>query len=81
MEIQKELLVLGYRNITSEGIILRLSRPAKLKSGNLPSKEFWVSWDKIGEALFQDYSTTTNVSILKELRDRYNAMEKEEKNY
>lgn len=46
----------SYSNVTSEGVALHLTEKGKLKNGNIVSKEFWVSWDKIGDALFENYS-------------------------
>lgn len=36
-----------------EGISLILNKPIPM-TGTLKSKTWWVSWDKIGEALFGD---------------------------
>lgn len=41
------------KNETTEGITLVLNEPTALNNG-LKSKTWWVSWDKIGEALFKD---------------------------
>lgn len=51
-----------------EGVVLETNEPAKLKSGNLKSKKTWVSWDKIGELLFEDYTKKESVSDREKLR-------------
>lgn len=55
MKDKSDVIILGYSNLTKEGIVLHLNRNAVLKGGKLATKEFWVSWDKIGESLFENY--------------------------
>lgn len=74
-----ELLIMGYSNITSEGIVLHLNMQGTLKSGNVATKEFWVSWDKIGKALFDDYCNIQDVSELRKLRKEYSKQIKNKK--
>lgn len=58
-------LIKGFSNVTSKGISLKLTKPASL-NGGIKSKEYWVSWDKIGIALFGDqYDTEPNITDLK----------------
>ena len=52
----KNVIIEAISNISEKGIQLKLNTPAKLKTGVLPSDTFWVSWDKIGKSLFQEYS-------------------------
>jgi len=53
---KKDIIITDYRNVTKEGVVLHLNKRAKLKTGNILSSEFWVSWDKIGETLFEGYA-------------------------
>ena len=52
----KDIIITGYSNVTKEGVVLHLNKNAKLKTGVMSSTQFWVSWDKIGEALFENYA-------------------------
>jgi hypothetical protein len=62
-----KLIITGY-TAKKEGIILETNIPARLKPNRMPSKETFVSWDKIGEILFKDYATGLSVEELNELR-------------
>lgn len=64
--MNKEVVITGYSNLTSEGLTLHLNRLGKLKNGNIHGNEFWVSWDKIGESLFENYCSDYDKS--KDLR-------------
>ena len=64
----KDVIVTGYSNVTKEGVVLHLNKKAKLKTSNMACMEFWVSWDKIGEALIDGYTKKCEVSELRELR-------------
>ena len=64
----KDVIITGYSNITKAGVVLHLNKKANLKTGNLPCIEFWVSWDKIGEALIEGYTEKCEVSERRELR-------------
>lgn len=65
-----EVIIVGYGNVTNEGVTLYLNKAAKLKTGMGYYKEFWVSWDKIGESLFEDYTTKQEVDDLNKLRKK-----------
>ena len=67
-KIEKEVIITGYSNVTKEGIVFQLNQKAKLKTGSILCKEFYVSWDKIGEALFQDYCNVGSVEHCDKLR-------------
>jgi len=56
----------------SKGVLIQLNQPAKLKSSNsnLHSKEFWISWDKIGAELFENYTDAQSVDELNEIRNK-----------
>ena len=57
-------------SISSEGVTLRLSEKAAL-NGTLRTDQWFVSWDKIGRALFKDqYSDAVNVKDLQIDRER-----------
>lgn len=61
METKKNVIITGFSNPTSEGVILHLNKKTSLKTGNIQANEFWVSWDKIGELLFDEYSDKSEV--------------------
>jgi len=67
--MKKEVLISSYSNVTKEGIVLHLTDKAKLKTGNIATDEFWVSWDKIGEALFDSYHIGGSVADKKIIRE------------
>ena len=57
-------------SISSEGVTLRLSEKAAL-NGGLRTNQWFVSWDKIGRALFKDqYTDAVNVKDLQIDRER-----------
>jgi hypothetical protein len=68
IEQQAEAIITGFSNPTSEGIVLHLNKKTSLKSSNIVNNEFWVSWDKIGAALFDGYTELEEVSERNELR-------------
>jgi hypothetical protein len=66
----KKVIITGY-TAKSEGVILETNIPARLKPNRMhrmPSKETFVSWDKIGKLLFEDYTDEVEVKERKELR-------------
>jgi hypothetical protein len=63
-----KLLITGYTNPTHEGVTLHFNEPVALH-GHAKSTEWWVSWDKIGQALFpQEYCDASDVATRRELR-------------
>jgi hypothetical protein len=64
----EDVIITGYSHVTKEGVVLHLNKVATLKSGVMPTKEFWISWDKIGQALFDDYCDVTDVDYRRKLR-------------
>lgn len=64
----KNTLITGFSNPTNEGVTLRLNNFTTLKGGTMPSKTFYVSWDKIGKALFENYCDTDDLNELRKLR-------------
>jgi hypothetical protein len=66
----KEVIITGIGNPTSEGVILYTNIPAKLKNSSFPTKEFWVSWDKIGSEIFENYTTLQSVEDRDKLRNK-----------
>jgi len=58
-------LIKKITNVDSEGFAFELTESASL-NGLISTKEWWVSWDEVGKALFKEqYSDEENV---KELR-------------
>lgn len=70
MSKMEEVIITGFGNVTNEGVTLHLNKAAKLKTGIGYYKEFWVSWDKIGESLFENYTTKQEVDDLNKFRER-----------
>jgi len=53
-------------NVSSEGVSFKLTEKASLTNEGLSTNQWYVSWDKIGRALFGDqYSDSVNVKDLK----------------
>lgn len=68
MSKSKEIIIKAISNVTGEGVTLHMNVPAKLKTGIGSYKDVWVSWDKIGESLFENYTMKVEVSDLNKLR-------------
>lgn len=69
-------LIKTINNVNSEGVAFTLTEPAAL-TGNMKTTEWYVSWDKIGRALFGDeYSDADTVCDLESERDRYRVHER-----
>ena len=66
----KEVIIIGYSNVTPEGVALHTNIPATLKEGGVKSRVTWVSWDKIGDLLFKNYTEEKTVEGLNELRSK-----------
>ena len=64
----REIIIKGFSNVTKEGVVLELNQKAKLRTGFIESKEFFISWDKIGSALFKDYTESIDFDHLAKLR-------------
>lgn len=64
----KDVIITGYSNVTKEGVVLHLNKKARLREGNISCTKFWISWDKIGEALIEGYTKKCEVSEHRELR-------------
>ena len=57
-------------NVNSEGVSFRLTENASI-TGGLSTDQWFVSWDKIGRALFKDqYSDAVSVKDLNIERNR-----------
>jgi hypothetical protein len=61
------VLIKKIRKTNSEGVSFELTESSSL-NGGLKSRHWWVSWDKIGAALFDGYSTTDDLSLLRKER-------------
>ena len=68
LNIIMKAIIKSFSNANSEGITLHLNKKTSLKTGNIQSDEFFVSWDKIGELLFKDYTDEESVRGRDELR-------------
>ena len=69
--MNKEIIIIGTSNYSREGITLHLNKPGTLKTGNIKSKKFWISWDKIGENLFDEYTKLESVCDRNDLRQKF----------
>lgn len=68
--MSKEVIIVGYSRPTNKGITLHTNINATVhKDGTPMGKETWVSWDKIGKALFQNYTQSESVAELNKLRN------------
>lgn len=67
--LENDVVITGFSNASKEGVTLQLNKKATLKTGNITNNEFWVSWDKIGEALFDKYVTIPDVKERNKLRN------------
>ena len=68
IQIKMQKVIITSYTAKSEGVILETNIPARLKPNRMPSKETFVSWDKIGKLLFEDYTDEVEVKERKELR-------------
>lgn len=64
-----------------EGVILETNVPAKLKIGNVKGTKVWVSWDKIGALLFENYTELEGVEVRNSIRNNSSLKEEIEKQY
>jgi len=63
-----EVLIKEIISVNSEGVSFSLTEKAAL-NGKMSAKEWFVSWDKIGKALFKEqYSDAVTVKELREFR-------------
>lgn len=69
-QMEKEVIITSFSNVTAEGLTLHLNKKTSLKTGNIKSKSFWISWDRIGELLFDNYTEEESVEIRNELRSK-----------
>ena len=67
-KMENEVIITGVNNVTKEGVTLLTNIPASLKTGNVKGTTIWVSWDKIGTALLDNYTEKCDVADLKKLR-------------
>lgn len=65
----KKVIITSY-TAKEEGVILETNIPARLKPNRIPSKKTFVSWDKLGELLFENYTDEVEVVELNKLRSR-----------
>ena len=63
-------LIKEITNVNSEGVSFTLTEKASL-NGGLSTDKWWVSWDKIGRALFQEqYTDAISVKDLNTERNK-----------
>lgn len=76
----KKVIITGY-TAKREGVILETNIPARLKPNRMPSKETFVSWDKVGKLLFEDYTELESVASRDSIRNNTSLKEEVEKQY
>ncbi len=69
-QMEREVIITSFSNVTAEGLTLHLNKKASLKTGNIKRKSFWISWDKIGALLFDNYTEEESVEIRNKLRSK-----------
>lgn len=74
-----KVIITGF-TAKSEGVILETNVPAKLKTGNVKGKTCWVSWDKIGALLFEDYTELDGVELRNAIRNNSTLKQEVHKN-
>jgi len=68
--MSKEVIITGFSNVGKQGLTLHLNKETKtIGSNGMATKERWVSWDKIGKALFVDYTDKVEVADRDKLRN------------
>lgn len=65
----------------SEGVILETNIPARLKPNRIPSKETFVSWDKIGKLLFENYTELGGIASRDSIRNNSSLKEEVDKEH
>ena len=76
----QKVIITGY-TAKNQGVILETNIPAKLKTGNVKGKDVFVSWDKIGRLLFEEYTELSDVASLDSIRNNSSLKEEVEKQY
>lgn len=66
--MENEVIITEISNVTKEGVTLHTNIPARLKTGNVKGDSMWISWDKIGIALLENYTKKCEVADMKKLR-------------
>ena len=62
--MEEEVEIRNIVSITPEGVAFELTVPAQL-NGGISTKQWYVSWDRIGRSLFKDqYSDAISVDDL-----------------
>ena len=75
-----KVIITGF-TAKSEGVILETNIAAKLKTGNVKGTTCWVSWDKIGALLFEEYTELESVTLRNSIRNNSSLNEELEKQY
>jgi len=76
----EKVIIIGF-TAKSKGVDLETNIPAKLKTGNVKDKTCWVSWDKIGALLFENYTELDDVELRNVIRNNSTLQEEVEKQY
>lgn len=76
----EKVIIIGF-TAKSKGVIIETNIPAKLKTGNVKGKTVFVSWDKIGGLLFENYTDIVDVELLNSIRNNSSLKEEVEKQY
>lgn len=68
MKMETTKIIITKWEATSQGILLTTNIPARLKPNRIAIKETFISWDKIGNLLFENYTEAEEVEELNNLR-------------
>lgn len=74
----EKVIITGY-TAKSEGVIIETNIPARLKPNRMASKETFVSWDKIENLLFENYTELEDVASREAIRKESLTIEDDEK--
>lgn len=74
-----KVIITGF-TVKRDGVVLETNIPAKLKTGNVKGKTCWVSWDKIGMLLFDNYTEIDSVNLRNAIRNNSTLQEEVRKN-
>lgn len=66
--MKNNVIITGFSNASSEGVTIHLNEKTSLKTGNIKTDTFFVSWDKIGALLFDNYTDKVEVSDRDKIR-------------
>jgi hypothetical protein len=61
--------IITHVSTTPEGVNIKLNQATRMRGLNVKGTDFFVSWDKIGKMLFENYTDAETVADLRRLRE------------